>query len=182
MDEQLNNLGANNNLKRHSSANVVAYVVVGVVLFIALIAGLYLTSQTQNIGKKAQTPNSCQGEDKVIAGVCPQGYVPIGTVNTGTQDGGRNTSDGQVIDVGSSQLCCQRQIQTPTSEPPTNAPPTDVPPTQAGPTKNQEQPTNIPVTQIPTLTDVPLCKQAPEFSVDIIINQCPRCLRDGTQQ
>ncbi|OGK15947.1 hypothetical protein A2690_00645 [Candidatus Roizmanbacteria bacterium RIFCSPHIGHO2_01_FULL_39_12b] len=177
MDNSLNGSGVETGTMPKISTNVVLYVAAGVFLLVALLAGLYLTSQTQNVGKKAQTPDSCQGDDKIIAGECPSGYVPIGTVGGRTQDGSGAGGDTQVIS-GKTQLCCQRQEQ-PTSIPPTSALPTDVPPTQSEPTKS-EVPTEVPPTSVPP-TETPSCKQAPQFSVDIIINNCPGCL-GGSQQ
>lgn len=191
MEDSLHNSGVSGGFASSMSTKNLVLVISGVFLFIALLSGLYLSTQTQNIAPKAQVSNSCVGDDKYVAGQCNPGDTPVGTVGSDPALAGEVKPEGDGSQTGetSPQLCCQRQVIQPTLVPPIV--PTDIPiPTDVPPTTKPNEPTSavppteapVPPTEAPVPpTDAPACRQAPDFNVEIIINNCPGCLGSTPQ-
>ena len=162
----------------HSSTKTLLLVIAGTFMFVALLAGLYLTQRPQNISKRAETIAECVGDDKLIADQCPVGFTPIGAVG-GIQSGGDGSTGEIQIGGTGTKLCCQKKVVPTTEVQPTSPVPTDAP------TPKPNEPTPLPTAVQPTSvvpTEGFVCREAPNFTVDIIINNCPGCLQGGSPQ
>lgn len=188
MEDSLHNTGSSGGFMQNMTTKNLFFVFSGVFLFVALMSGLYLSTENQNIAPRAEVPSSCQGENVYVADNCGGDSIVGSIPGSGLAGAPGSTA---------SQLCCQRQSAPPSNETPKDVVPTEAPaPTTAPETPNvppTDKPTdpdptsgpsatNAPVaTEAPAPTTGPSCRQAPDFDVEIIINECPGCLGATTQ-
>ncbi len=174
MEDSTIGTAMDNSANKPSQTRVIFYVALGIFLFVALISGLYLTQNTQNLGKRAETADSCQGDGKIIADPgqsCPGGFDPIGVIDGGSTGGdggslgdGGNTpggDGGSQQPGGGSRLCCQRRDAPPTEVPPP-------PPLDPTPTKVTDEPPT-PTTSTPPDDPTPTTPGSPPVCGDNLV-------------